>query len=133
MIALEVTPNANCEPVDLRVFEDLAPPRRVTQVRLERVTGQPRWHAVVGWSTKGQPCDAVAQKVSDSGDGVVWLIYGLGDAGLRLQPEGLRASWRLDDAQQWGVPLLLLAEEADWRDASTHEAAPVVTLRSESV
>jgi len=116
MIALEVGLNANCEPVELRVFEDLAPPRRITQVRLERVAGRPAWYAVVGWSTEGRPCDAVTQKVSDSGDGIVWLIRGLGDAGLRLQPALARAPWRTDDPQQWGAPFLLLADEADARE-----------------
>ena len=49
----------------------------------------------------------MAAKVSDSGDGVVVLVYG-GDEGLRLRPSGSSSEWSLDDAEQWGEPCLLL-------------------------
>ena len=61
---------------------------------------------VVGWSG-GEPVPAMAAKVSDSGDGVVVLVYG-GDEGLRLRPSGSSGDWSLDDAEQWGEPCLLL-------------------------
>ena len=117
MITLEVEPNANCEPVELRVFEDLEPPRRVTHVRLERTPGRPEWHALVGWTSAGTACPAFAQKVSDSGDGTALLVRSGGDAGLRLRAEHDHSTWRLDDPAQWGEPFLLLADEADLRVA----------------
>ena len=53
MLVLEVSANPNCEPMDLRVFEDLDAPRLVTHVRLERAAGHPAWYEVVGWTAAG--------------------------------------------------------------------------------
>ena len=65
MITLEIAPNPNCEPVDLRVFHDLEPPRQVHRVCVERLPGQPEWFEVTGWTTAGSPCPAFAQRVDD--------------------------------------------------------------------
>ena len=118
MIVIEIPPNPNCDAVDMRVFHDLAPPRAIRQVRLERGPGTPRWYEVVGWGMSGTTTPAWAQKVDDSGEGVALLIYGA-DAGLRFRPAGSSEPWRLDDPQQWGTPFLLTSDEADvqWADA----------------
>ena len=86
MLVIEIPPNPNCEPVDLRVFHDLEPPKPVAQVRVERPgdTRGPQWCAVTGWTSANAACPALARKVDDSGEGVVLLISG-GDAGLRFQ------------------------------------------------
>lgn len=119
MLVIEIPPNANCEPVELRVFHDLEPPRPVTHVRLERPEGgSAPWYAVTGWTASGAPCPALVRKVDDSGDGVALLVSG-GDAGLRLQPEAGVAAWRLDDARQHGVPFLLIADAVDLRFTSS--------------
>lgn len=110
MVIIEVFPNANCEPVDLRVFNDVEAPRPVNQVCLERQPGQPEWFEVTGWSAAQQPCPALAQRVDDSGEGLAILVYG-GESGLRLRPAGSKASWRLDDSKQWGAAFLLMANE----------------------
>ena len=60
MIVLEIAPNANCEPVEMRIFHDLESPRVITQVRLERTPGKPQWYAVTGWQQDGTPCPAQA-------------------------------------------------------------------------
>jgi hypothetical protein len=115
MFVIEIPPNPNCEAVDLRVFNDLEPPRRVTHVRLESQTERaPAWHAITGWTLAGLPCDALARKVDDSGEGVAILISG-GDAGLRLHAKDSRPHWRLDDLQQFGLPWLLVSDPSDLR------------------
>lgn len=117
MVVIEIPPNPNCEAVELRVFHDLEPPRPISHVRVEPpAAGGVQWCAVTGWTLAGDPCPALARKVDDSGEGVAILVSG-GDAGLRLAPEGHDASWRLDDARQWGLPFLLLPDEGDLRFA----------------
>ena len=113
MVALEIPSNTNCAAVDLRVFHDLSQPQPVRRVRLAQ------WCDVTGWTAAGAPCPAVAQKVDDSGEGVAWLIRG-GDAGLRLQPSGRDAAWRLDDPQQWGEPFLILPALDDVLTEQSH-------------
>ena len=114
MLILEIPDNPNCEPVDLRVFEDLDAPRRVTHVRLEREPGRPVWHEVVGWTADGSRRPALVQKVSDSGNGTALLVYG-GEAGLRLRVEGDASPWGLDQPEQWGIPFLLMDGAEDVR------------------
>ena len=117
MLVIEVSPNPNCEPVEMRVFHDLEPARAVTHVRLDpEGLGNPQWHTVAGWTMAGAPCPALARKVDDSGEGVALLVSG-GDAGLRLQPEADATPWRLDDSRQHGAPFLLVADAGDLRFA----------------
>lgn len=111
---IEIAPNANCEPVEMRVFHDLEPPRVITQVRLERTPGKPQWYAVTGWQQDGTPCPVQARKVDDSGEGVILLVSG-GDAGLRLQPAEQSAPWSLKHPAQQGEPFLLISDSQDLR------------------
>ncbi len=113
-MVIEIAPNPNCDPVEMRVFHDLEPPRPVTQVRLERTPGEPQWYAVTGWQADASPCPAQARKVDDSGEGVILLVSG-GDAGLRLQLAGKPEPWRLDHPVQWGEPFLLISDPQDLR------------------
>ena len=110
MVIVEVPPNPNCEPADLRVFHDVEAARPVHRVCLERTSGRPAWYDVTGWTADSRPCQALARRVDDSGEGLALLVTG-GDAGLRLRPSGAQGVWRLDDAQQWGLPFLLLADD----------------------
>ncbi len=112
MVVIEIPANPNCEAVEMRVFHDLEPPRPVSQVRVEREGAAPQWFGVTGWTLAGATQPAVAQKVDDSGEGVALLIHG-GDAGLRLRAVGAAGSWQLDDAQQWGLPFLLISDAGD--------------------
>ena len=115
MLVIEIPSNPNCASADLRVFNDLEPARSVRQVRLSLDGAEAdQWYDVTGWSSSGTTVPALARKVDDSGDGVALLVSG-GDAGLRLQPAGCRAPWRLDDASQRGIPFLLIAESGDLR------------------
>lgn len=112
MIVIEVEENPNCEPMDMRVFHDLAPAREVAKVRLEREQGKFYWYEVVSWNDEDQPGVAKVQKVDDSGDGVAYLVHG-GTRGLRLRPDGDSAAWSLKAENQWGEPLLLIGDESD--------------------
>ena len=116
MLAIEISPNPNCDPVELRVFHDLELPRHIVQVRVEGSAdvGDPQWYTVTGWTTAGATCPALARRVDDSGEGVVLLVSG-GDAGLRLRPVGSGGTWRLDDAGQRGESFLLLADDGSIR------------------
>ncbi len=112
MVAIEISPNANCEAVDLRLFHDVEAARPVLRVCLERGPGQSTWYDVTGWTTMDQPCPAVARRVDDSGEGLAVLVSG-GDAGLRLRPSGATGSWQVEDSAQWGAPFLLMATDPD--------------------
>ncbi len=114
MFVFEIPENPNCEAVELRVFNDLEPPRPVAQVRLEREQGRPQWYAIIGWNLDGTTTSATARKVDDSGEGVVLLITG-GTAGLRLQPVDVNHPWDLADRPQWGESFLLIGDPHDLR------------------
>ena len=110
MVLLEIPPNPNCDAVDQRVFNDTGPAAPVTQVKLDR-----GWCAITGWTLDNTPCPATAQKVDDSGEGVVFLIAG-GDAGLRLQLAETPTPWRLNNSRQWGESFLLIADSLDLKN-----------------
>ena len=116
MIVIDIPANPNCDTVDMRLFQEHRAqlPRPVTQVRLERTAGTADWYDIVGWTAQGVACDALAQWVDDSGDGVALLVYG-GDAGLRLRPAGATTSWRLGHPQQWGEAFLIMGDARDVR------------------
>jgi hypothetical protein len=109
MILIEIPPNPNCDPVDLRVFHDTAPAQRVAQMQHEREPGQPAWYDITGWTTDGCSCPAQVVKVDDSGEGVAWLIFG-GDAGLRFRPAGGNEPWNLGSQTQWGESFIITTD-----------------------
>ncbi|MBI2093780.1 MAG: hypothetical protein HYT88_03550 [Candidatus Omnitrophica bacterium] len=114
MVVIEIPENHNCAVLELRVFHDVEPPRRVAQVRLQRGSQQMNWYDVTGWMLQDTPAEAMLQKVDDSGEGTAFLVYGA-EAGLRLRPAGSEENWTLESANQWGEPYLLLAEIQDAR------------------
>ena len=121
MIVVEIEPNPNCDPVDMRVFHDLEPPRRVTHVRLERIPGQAKWYEVVGWMQQAAPCPALVQKVDDSGDGIALLIRG-GDAGLRFREEGSSLDWDINEPSQRGESFYITTDADDIRSEGASDS-----------
>ena len=106
-IEVDVEAGRNCDLSVTRMFEALEPPREARWVAAAfRPDGWEGACDVAGWAD-GAPAPAMAAKVSDSGDGVLTLVYG-GDEGLRLRPAGSSTEWSLDDPAQWGEPCLLL-------------------------
>jgi hypothetical protein len=109
MVIIEIPLNRNCEPVDMRIFNDVEEPREVRRLVVAPPGREPAWYDVTGWTAEGGPCPALARRVDDSGEGLAVLVYG-GSAGLRFRPAGSARPWTLDDPEQWGLPFLLTDE-----------------------
>lgn len=117
-LLLAVDPNPNCEPVDGLMYQTLEPPRPVQQMRVAR-GGRDVWCWVTGVESPSAAgpaprwVPATAQKISDSGAGVAYLIAG-GRWGLRLAPPSpAPPRWSLDDPAQWGDPYKLYGTLGD--------------------
>ncbi len=113
MVVIEIPPNANCEPVDMRLFNDVEGPSRVRQLYVAPDGGSPAWHEITGWTVEGLICPALARHVDDSGEGLAILISG-GTAGLRLRPAGSSGPWG-SNKHEWGLPFLLTTDAQDLR------------------
>ena len=109
---LEIEENPNCEATPLQLFEALSPPKPVEQMWLER-DGERVLCSVTGIEKGGDPCPAYAVKVSDSGSGFSFLIYG-GSWGLRFKPAAYeKEPWDLTNPHQWGEPYKFYGNEMD--------------------
>lgn len=111
---VEVEPNDNCPMSATQVFTTISEPVELSQVRVFDGVEGGRLCRVTGWSSEGAgtPSPAYGVRVTDSGSGSAWLVYG-GDWGIRLQPAESAAHWSLDDADQWGETHLVLADAED--------------------
>ena len=71
-------------------------------------------YEVCGWSSThgGTPCPALFAPVSDSGQAVVYLVYG-GDWGIRLRPEECEGNWEIGNDYEHGEPYLMLIDGSD--------------------
>jgi hypothetical protein len=122
MIVVEIPPNPNCDPVDMRIFNAVdGGPRPVRALCVARAGGVPAWHDVIGWTAEGQPCPAQAAIVEDSGEGLATLIYG-GTGGLRFRQADSRQPWDAAAPEQWGLPFYLTTDVHDIRfDDEAHD------------
>ena len=120
MVVIEIPPNPNCEPVDMRIFNDVEAPGRVRELYVAPPGGSPAWHEVTCWTAEGATCLALARRVDDSGEGLAVLIYG-GTGGLRFRPAGSRQPWTLNDPAQWGRSFLLTTDTQDLRYETTSD------------
>ena len=115
---VEVEPNPNCEGSFFVRFREQGTARPVRQVRMCDRISSGEWYTITG--VEGEMpqglCPAWAQRVEDSGAGLVYVIWG-GVWGIRLKPIASGQAWSLDDPQQWGEPYLLLGEARDIRFA----------------
>lgn len=100
---LEIESSPNCDGMEGMVYQTLAPPRPVRQLPVVRGGREMRcW--VTGVEPPGRWIPAQAVKITDSGAGVAYLMYG-GRWGLRFQPvTGGPPCWDLRDPTQWGEP-----------------------------
>jgi hypothetical protein len=108
---IEVEKNANCAASEEFEFRELSKPRPIRAIRVEE-SGKEVICDVTGVERGGKFGPAMAVKVTDSGEGFAFLIYG-GAWGLRLKPASLAASWDLADRRQWGEPFKLYGSEDD--------------------
>ena len=109
-IEVDVEAGPNCDWAVVKMFEAHDEAREVSRVFTLRPDGSAGLCQVTGWSSRG-PCPAYAARVSDSGEGVVLLVYG-GDEGIRLKDAESIEPWDLTNTGQWGEPCLLLAPDA---------------------
>ena len=111
---IQIEKNPNCEVVEGLVFQPRTEFRPVSHVRLEHL-GVEAWYEVTGMERGGRPCPASAAMIDDSGDGSGYLVVG-GAWGLRFRAAGAAAAWNVDDASQWGAPMMLVpADGGDLR------------------
>lgn len=113
-ISLEVEDNDNCPGLPLLTYQLLGRPVRVLQVRIAGPHWPEELHWVTGWQSEGggSPCPAYYVRISDSGAGSAFLLYG-GDWGLRFKRGSESEKWDTASPDQWGEPWLVLAEESD--------------------
>ena len=113
-ISLEVEDNDNCPGLPLLTYQRLGSSVRVRQVRIAGPHWPEELHWVTGWQSDGDgsPCPAYYARISDSGAGSAFLLYG-GDWGLRFKRGSESEEWDTDSPDQWGEPWLVLAEESD--------------------
>ena len=109
-IEVDVEDGPNSDWSLVKVFESQERPYEVTRVTASRPGSSPELWQVTGWSEEG-PTPAYAARVSDSGEGVVLLVYG-GNQGIRLKPGDSVDLWDVADDAQWGEPCLLLPADA---------------------
>ena len=109
---IEIEDNPNCRASGQFVFNELEAPAAIKAIRvMDR--GKESWCGIVGVEGTGHFTDAFAIKVTDSGAGYAYLIYG-GAWGIRIRPEAYAAEpWDLSNARQWGEPFKLYGEKED--------------------
>jgi len=111
-VDLFVEDNPNCAGPGHIVFDELEAPRPVRGIMASGPDGDVACD-VTGVNEKGHFIQAHARKISDSGEGVAFLIYG-GPWGIRLRPENHREEpWDLENAHQWGEPYKIYGREED--------------------
>lgn len=109
---IEIEPNPNCQESVQFVFNELSPPRPIKGV-LAQVKGQETFCEVVGVSARGEWTQAWAVKITDSGEGFAYLIYG-SDWGIRLKPAtNGTEGWDLKNTHQWGESFKIYGSPQD--------------------
>ena len=113
-IWIETEENPNCEWMPLQVYESHEESKPVHLIKLEDPNHPHGLYEVCGWSSThgGTPCPALFAPVSDSGQAVVYLVYG-GDWGIRLRPEECEGNWEIGNAYEHGEPYLMLIDGSD--------------------
>lgn len=113
-IYLEIEENDNCDYMPMQIYEAMADPVPVIQLRLFESDKPHGLYAVTGWSSEGNGSSTPAMylPVADSGQAVVHLVRG-DDWGIRLKPAGSKEDWDINNPDQWGEPFLILTDKAD--------------------
>ena len=109
---IEVEENPNCSESPQFFFNELEPVRAVRAIRLTD-RGREAECEVTGVEKDGAFITAFCCKVTDSGAGYAYLIYG-GGWGIRLRPAAYaHEPWNLSNPHQWVEPFKLYGEEKD--------------------
>ncbi len=109
---LEVEDNPNCSGSGGFVFNELETTRPIQGIRVGK-TGEETRADVVGVDGQGKFVQAYAVKITDSGAGYAYAIYG-GDWGIRIRPSAHQNEpWDLNNANQWGEPFKIYGSPDD--------------------
>ena len=109
---IQVEANPNCARSEQYMFNELEAPRKIRAIRVE-AQGEEILCDVTGADEGGRWVDAWAVKITDSGAGYAYCIYG-GAWGIRLKPRSAASEpWDLSNARQWGEPFKIYGEEKD--------------------
>ena len=109
---VEVQSNPNCEESEQFVFNELDAPKPIRGIKMVD-RGLETHCDVIGVTADGQWKTAHAVKITDSGSGYAFLIYG-GDWGIRLRPTLFqKESWDLTNKHQWGEPFKIYGSTED--------------------
>ena len=108
---IKVDDNPNCSGSEEFVFCEIGGARFIRALRADD-RGKEIVYEITGVGEKGIFQKAQAVKVTDSGEGYAFLIYG-GLWGIRLRPENASGPWDLADSKQWGEPFKLYGSEND--------------------
>jgi len=116
---LEIEANPNCEMVEGMMYHALEPPRPVIRMQVTHagreapcwVTGVEPPDRATGREPRWVP--ALARKITDSGAGIAWCVYG-GRWGLRFQPTSAGPPvWDLRNLVQWGEPYKIYGDASN--------------------
>lgn len=106
---IEINKNPNCSFSDQYFFNEVEPPRKVKGIKIS-VAGEDQECSVIGVDTDGQFVPAIASKITDSGEGFAFIIYG-GAWGIRLRPKKFENEpWDLKNQHQWGESFKIYGE-----------------------
>lgn len=109
---IEIPDNPNCSASEQFVFQELASPEKIRGIKIIH-HGSEIDCDVTGVDEEGRWVEASAVKITDSGPGYSYLIYG-GKWGIRLRPAPHAGeSWDLKNAHQWGEPFKIYGERVD--------------------
>ena len=115
-LMIDIEDNKNSGYFPIQVFETQGASRSAAVIIVPGIPGSDDPHEVVGWCSdqSGEPCDATAIVVGDSGSGQVLMICG-GEYGIRLRPASSRSPWDLEANDQTGEPDMLLPVSSELR------------------
>lgn len=109
---IEVQANPNCQATEEFVFNELSPPAKISGIKISE-EGQDALCDVVGVEPDGCFVDAFAAKITDSGSGFAYMIFG-GAWGVRMRPRAYsHEAWDLSNTRQWGEPFKIYGSEED--------------------
>ncbi len=115
---LEIETNPNCEGSSQQfMFNELGSARPIVAIRIGEENKESLCD-VVGVGEGGIFTQAFAAKITDSGAGFAYVIYG-SSWGIRLKPRAYaKEAWDLKNSHQWGEPFKIYGSEEDlvWGD-----------------
>lgn len=109
---IQVDNNPNCEGSEQFVFNELDAPRALQGIKITE-RGEESACDVTGVDEGGHFTGAQVVKITDSGAGYAFLIFG-GRWGIRLRPVAFaNEPWDLANKHQWGEPFKIYGEAKD--------------------